>query len=86
MKSLFGLFLALAVTLILWSGVQGGQDKEITIKGRDLCQMRPQSSGTDHARRWWLKRKTARISSTISTRIRHKKFHGTFVRNQKTAP
>jgi Family of unknown function (DUF6370) len=37
MRMLFGLFLAFAVTLTLWTGAQGSQDKDSTIKGTVTC-------------------------------------------------
>jgi Family of unknown function (DUF6370) len=37
MRMLFGLFLAFALTLTLWTGVQGSQDKDSTIKGTVTC-------------------------------------------------
>jgi Family of unknown function (DUF6370) len=37
MRKVFGLFLALTATMALWSGAQGSQDKETTIKGKVTC-------------------------------------------------
>jgi hypothetical protein len=37
MKSIFGMFLGVTLVLALWSGVQGGDKKEVTIKGTIEC-------------------------------------------------
>jgi len=37
MRGIFGLFLTLTVAMLLWSGVEGAQDKEVTIKGKVTC-------------------------------------------------
>jgi Family of unknown function (DUF6370) len=37
MRKVFGLFLALTAMLTLWTGVEGGQNKDSTIKGKVTC-------------------------------------------------
>jgi hypothetical protein len=37
MRTVFALFLALSVALVLWTGVEGGQAKDMTIKGKITC-------------------------------------------------
>jgi Family of unknown function (DUF6370) len=37
MKAILGLFLAVAVSLTLWNGLQGGEQKETTVKGQVAC-------------------------------------------------
>jgi Family of unknown function (DUF6370) len=77
MKAIFGLFLALTVSVLLWSDVAGSQDKEVTIKGKVTCaKCGLMVAGQDKCATVVVEKKDAKDVIYYFDAESHKKFHG----------